>query len=226
MGTWKSVGVSGNDRFWDLPPEERQAEVFERTALDPEAWFAVAEKLTAATEALLPSAKASDECFVAAAKSFAKSGEETAVITIEFPPDVRAIILMLAAYAAENLCKGLLVAMHPEEVRRSLEEGDGLPRSLLQHDLPKLLDKVCYAPEQEDRVLAWRLSRAAVWSARYPVPTAPKKLREGLDGATAGAWAIFTSEDARLVTEFLGRLKSYCLRQAEEKRTDVEKAGA
>ena len=218
-------GVSGKDRFWALTPEKRDAEVFERTALDPETWFAVAEKLTAATEALLPAAKAYDECLVAAAKSFAKSGEKTAVITIERPPDVRAIILMLAGYAAENLCKGLFVAGHREEVRRSLK-GGALPNSLMKHDLPRLLDKVCYESDKEDRDLAWRLSRAAVWSARYPVPTAPNKLRKGLDGATAGAWAIFTSEDARLVTEFLGRLKSYCLRLAEEKRTDAEKAGA
>jgi|GEM_PF-3589963 len=221
-----SSGVSGSDRFWGLTPEERDAEVFERTALEPDTWFAVAEKLTAAMEALLPVAKEYEGCFVAAAKAFAKSGEDNALITIEHPPDVRAIILMLAAYAAENLCKGLWVASHREEVSRSLEESGTLPDSLLKHDLPRLLDRVGYEPEEGERVLAWRLSRAAVWSARYPVPRAPKTLREGLDGGTAGAWAVFTSEDARLVTDLLARLKSFCLSKAGEKLTSIATDGA
>lgn len=219
-------GISGKDRFWGLTPEERVTEMFERTALNPQTWFAVAERLAAAAKALLPTAKSYDECFVDAARSFAESGEETAVVTIEHPPDVRGIILMLAAYAAENLCKGLLVARHREEVRFSLEESGTLPNYLMRHALPRLLEQVSYEPAQEERVLAWRLSRAAVWSARYPVPAAPKKLRAGLDGATAGAWAVFTSGDSRLVTEFLSRLKSHCLRQAEEVRTDAEDTGA
>lgn len=218
--------VSSNDRFWDLTPEERDEELFVRTSLEPDTWFAVADKLAAATEALLPTAKAYEECFIDAARAFAESGEETAGLTIEHPQDVRAIILMLAAYAAENLCKGLLVARDREEIRASLAESGALPKNLVGHDLPRLLEQISFEPAPEERVLAWRLSRAAVWSARYPVPTAPKKLRQGRDGGTAGAWAVFTSADSRLVAEFLGRLKSYCLRQAHELRPNAGDTGA
>jgi hypothetical protein len=221
IGAQSVSGASIDRDHGDLPPEERDVETFQRNALDPQSWFAVAEKLAAAATVLLPAAKEYYDPFISAAKSFFDSGEKTAVLTIEHPPDVRAIVLMLAAYAAENLCKGLLVARNKDGVRRSCEDAGSLPTNLMNHDLPKLLDNIRYELQPGDRVLAWRLSRAAVWSARYPVPTGPKKLRQGLDGASAGAWAVFTSEDAHLITDFLMRLKAYCIQEADKENTIV-----
>lgn len=202
-------GADTSGGFWDLSPEERDAELFEQTAFDPGSWFDAAETLTAATEALLPAAKAYEDCFLDVAEDFATSGRKSAVLSIEHPPDVRAIILVLAAYAAENLCKGHLVATRRMEVTRSAKQGR-LPDWLKGHNLPKLLEEVGFKTQEEDRILANRLSRAAIWSARYPVPLSPQKLRDNLDGSRAGAWAVFTSADADLVMDFLSRLQSYC----------------
>jgi hypothetical protein len=94
--------------------------------------------------------------------------------------DGRAVYFMLAAFSVENLLKGALVFANVptngimyfrtySPLYGEISQGD-LPGILKTHDLNELAERLGLqlSPEEED--LLFRLTRAAEWHGRYPVP--------------------------------------------------------
>lgn len=119
--------------------------------LKPSAWKKKAEELIAVAESLEPTILGS--------------------ATSAFLP-LNAAYLMLASFAIENLLKGALVARN----RNRYEEGmlqtpdRRFPGELKSHDLLELGERLEFVFSEEETRLAKRLSHAAIWSGRYPVP--------------------------------------------------------
>lgn len=88
--------------------------------------------------------------------------------------------LMLCSYAVENILKGIIIFQRKDEFQEQLQNKKILPKILQKHDLIKLADKAGF-PIQDDyqHVLMERLSRAAVWQGRYPIPIGSNQLSMG-----------------------------------------------
>jgi hypothetical protein len=80
-------------------------------------------------------------------------------------PGLGEISLMLIGVALEVLFKGILVARDP-----SLVSGGKLKGSLKSHDLVTLREAVGLDLPAHEAQLLERLSEAAIWMGRYPVP--------------------------------------------------------
>ncbi len=174
--------------IWDLPADEQERMRFAEVALDPQAWFAVAENLVASIDTLWPAARAYfDFWTTTAVGSLQESGQKSIELTISPPPDVRGAALMLAAYAAENLCKGVLVARLTPSEKTKISEKGRLPNRLLKPDLSDLLRHIGFELSRAETDLANRLARFSVWSGRYPIPTGPDKLVDRHSGKPLGA---------------------------------------
>ena len=102
--------------------------------------------------------------------------------------------LMLVAYGVENILKAALVrarrsalakqlepepdsadqqagsARHRRSRRRNRLRQGQLPGDLKTHSLTELAESVGFAMNRDEEALLRRLTRAAVWSGRYPIP--------------------------------------------------------
>ncbi len=117
---------------------------------------------------------------------------------------------MLWAYAAENLCKSVIVQRMPDAEGVAIMETGRLPRVLLSHNLVDLLNKkIGFALDKRDKSLARRLARTATWSARYPVPRDVGEVLHHVDGHPSDSWGVLTSADEHDVNHLLGRLEHF-----------------
>ncbi|HJO93408.1 MAG TPA: hypothetical protein QF753_08405 [Victivallales bacterium] len=79
--------------------------------------------------------------------------------------------LMISSFAIENLLKSIIILLNKDEFEKAMSKTHKLPKLLQEHDLSKLLDKTGIAiAEQNSKDLLIRLSRAAIWQGRYPIP--------------------------------------------------------
>ena len=141
--------------------ESSAQERFKALVTDPAAWRATAKGLVIASTALVPAIKHFWED-----RKGSKPWDDRQV----------AIYFMLSAYALENLMKARLVeSIHragalPSQVNR-------FPKELRGHDLVALAIRCGEAEVAEEYAsILSRLSRSAVWYARYPTPTDPSTL--------------------------------------------------
>jgi hypothetical protein len=120
--------------------------------LKPSAWKEKAEELIAVAESIEP---AIDE-------------------HSETPPfhALNAAYLMLVSFAVENLLKGALVARNRDRYKKDMLQTlqRRFPEELKKHDLLELSEMLGLVFTEEETRLAQRLSHAATWSGRYPVP--------------------------------------------------------
>ena len=128
---------------------------------DPESWRATAKGLVIASTALVP---AIEQFWID--RRLARRWDDRQV----------AIYFMLCAFALENLMKAKLVENMLAAGTLSTDINE-FPKELKSHDLSALATK-CNAPEtaEEYASILSRLSRSAIWYARYPAPTAPVQL--------------------------------------------------
>jgi hypothetical protein len=77
---------------------------------------------------------------------------------------------MLTAFAIENLLKAELVRKFYRQFKEEFDSSGELPPLLKRHHLFILAKKagLSMGPEEED--LLRRLTRAAIWAGRYPIP--------------------------------------------------------
>lgn len=114
----------------------------------------------------------------------------------ETPAGVLGIYLMLVAYAVENLLKAALVKSRGAEFAEEVVQSGRLPQAIRQasHNLVDLAGLVDFQLTRDEEWLMRRLTRAARWSGRYPVPLAVsdhstrEKLSDGTDVPTAFNW--------------------------------------
>lgn len=104
--------------------------------------------------------------------------------------------LMLVAYAVENLLKAALVHRRATEFVLEVDNSGKLPAALRKasHNLIALAASVDFSPSRDEEWLLRRLSRAARWSGRYPVPltvserSTSERFPDGTNAPTAFNW--------------------------------------
>jgi hypothetical protein len=91
--------------------------------------------------------------------------------TLPLPPqEIFGVHLLLAAYALENILKGALVRQYYRRLETDFERTGKLPKLLKSHNLYWLARFLNLAFTLQEEDLLRRLSHAAVWYGRYPVP--------------------------------------------------------
>ena len=97
-------------------------------------------------------------------------------------PQIHGVHMMLLGFAIENLLKGYLI----REVDFETVEREGrLPKPFKDHRLLELVELAKFPAGRSDENLLARLSQAAIWSGRYPIPieasglSATTKLKDG-----------------------------------------------
>src|SRR6202162_2428031 len=120
--------------------------------LKPSAWKEKAEELIAVAESLEP-----------------------AILDHSETPPFHALnsaYLMLVSFAVENFLKGALVARNRDRYKEFMLKTPErrFPLELRSHDLLDLGRRLGLVFSGEETRLANRLSHAATWSGRYPVP--------------------------------------------------------
>jgi len=78
--------------------------------------------------------------------------------------------LMLVAFGVENLFKAQLVKTRRSALMKQFDDQEQLPTELRTHDLIRLARLVGFDATDDDEALFRRLTRAAIWSGRYPIP--------------------------------------------------------
>jgi hypothetical protein len=123
------------------------------------------------------------------------------------------IYFMLIAFAAENLLKARIIGNEYAELRATYHE-DGklhgkLPKALKSHELVWLAERVGFIPSLEEEDLMRRLTRAAVWAGRYPVPTEFRDAASSEEFRDGQTWGIsyYSEDDPERVARFVTRLR-------------------
>jgi hypothetical protein len=117
---------------------------------------------------------------------------------------------MLAAFALENLLKAALVRKHEAEFRLQIETTHKLPDTLKTHDLFKLMAKFGLAPtDRMSENLVRRLTRAAEWFGRYPIPLKADavNLVKYSDGEEYSVWLV-SAEDVAAIKQLVMFIRS------------------
>lgn len=144
-------GTPEGDAYWKG--------VYAKAIIDPAAWKATAESICEVLNILEP-------YLIEAWKSFyQESGDSTAMRKSVL--NTQPVILMLVAYALENLAKGLQIkglAIDPVT-------WDGkFPNLDKKHDIGHLVEAVCQPLALQEQELLARLTPYARWAGRYPGP--------------------------------------------------------
>lgn len=85
--------------------------------------------------------------------------------------------LMICSFAIENLLKGIIVFRNKQKIEEEITKTFKLPKLMQEHDLTKLCENLKIdLIYQNQKDLLIRLSRAAIWQGRYPIPLFSNKL--------------------------------------------------
>ena len=97
---------------------------------------------------------------------------------------------MLVAFAIENLLKANLVEKFYREFRGEFDSSGKLPQLLRSHRLFELATEAGLKTGVEEEDLLRRLTRAAIWAGRYPVPIEFGGLASGEEFSDGKVWSI------------------------------------
>jgi hypothetical protein len=132
---------------------------FERAAKEPAVWALQSSSLMKAARLLRPEI----DGFFASVRTM-KAND-----SVHAGHDLAPVFMMLMAFAAENLLKGILIARHPHRVtpaKLSKWEGGG-------HDLIELAKTAKLPLTRDEMRLLLTLSLHGEWLGRYPCPLQP-----------------------------------------------------
>ncbi|MFZ4552143.1 MAG: hypothetical protein ACOYNB_09995 [Aquabacterium sp.] len=170
-----------NNDYW--------SEKFSDSVMSPDSWFDAARELIYTINHL----RAPYIAF------FQEARVEPPSESLPVEKRVHGSYLMLSAFAAENLLKGIIAR------RLSSSDNDG-PDALLKqvktHDLLKLAHTAELSFTDAGKELLMRMTYFAVWAGRYPAPLAVKDLlpRE-LPGLNPNTLSYFRGTDMRSIDE-------------------------
>lgn len=124
--------------------------------------------------------------------------------------EIFGVHFMLVAFVVENLLKAALVRRHQHELRTAFERSGKLPTELKSHNLFVLARKAGIAVDVETEDLLRRLTRAAVWAGRYPVPAGFRESSSDEEFADGKEWLVsyFSESDPERLTQLIARLKN------------------
>lgn len=86
------------------------------------------------------------------------------------PDHYQGVYFMLLSFAVENLLKAAAIAKESARYREDFRAKRRFPKTLTDHDLVKLAQRVGLVLKDREEDLLRRLRRSAVWHGRYPVP--------------------------------------------------------
>lgn len=190
--TGRSIGcwVTTKAEQWRIEMTDAQGEKIDwdkvrklnyRSALlAPHIWIAQAEGLFEVAESLVPHVETVWQSFRNAAKG-SNQAQPDAVIMIHF---------MLTAFSVENLLKAELVRRYYRECLSEFEVTGNLPRVLKSQNLYDLAKKCGLTPDSEEEDLLRRLTRAAVWAGRYPLPRSYRELSSSETFSDGKQWSV------------------------------------
>jgi len=145
-------------------------------------WSEQAEGLLNAAELLVPEVEAVWQSHREWAKDPANINlKSDAVISIH---------LMLVAFSVENLLKAALVHKNYYKFDDEFRQKGELPESLKKHNLSYLAKKVGFSFTTEDEGLLRRLTRAAIWYGRYPVPMTFQDMSGSEEFSDGKTWSV------------------------------------
>lgn len=175
---------------------------YRSTLLSGQQWLIQANALLHAADLLDPEVRNVWQHNMAWLKDQTLRPQSTAIFRIHF---------MLIAFAVENLLKGAIVTGATSHVRDEFERTGKLPGVLKSHDLFELAQKVSFGKSREDEDMLRRLSRAAIWSGRYPVPIDFRDNAGAEEFSDGEIWAVsyFSEDDPERLKEFVKRLKAH-----------------
>lgn len=130
--------------------------LFERAAKDPTLWALKSSSLVKAARLLRPEI----DGFFASVRTMQAND------SVHAGHDLAPVFMMLMAFAAENLLKGILIARHPRRVtpvKLAKWEGGG-------HDLLELAKTAKVTLTRDEMRLLLTLSVHGEWLGRYPCP--------------------------------------------------------
>lgn len=180
-------GTPEGDAYWKG--------VYARSIINPEAWKATAESICAVLNILEPH-------LIEAWNSFYQESSESAS-TRKFVLNTQPVILMLLAYALENLAKGLQIkglAIDPVTWDGKFPDLDK------KHDIGHLVEAVCKPLALQEQELLARLGPYVRWAGRYPGPLNVRELQP--KDKKWGNWTqSMRQQDLRIGLELIDRLK-------------------
>jgi hypothetical protein len=156
-------------------------------AANPTNWLVTAEQLKRGSDLLrdiwLKEARGMSDRF----QSY-MAGE----VASAWEPWVGAPAMTLAAFALENLLKGLAIASDPSLIRNGSPE-QLLARRLQIHDLVRLAALAAVQLSSDEETLLERVTEFGLWAGRYPFPldpmaSAPRPGAEGGGASFASDW--------------------------------------
>ena len=125
---------------------------------------------------------------------------------------VQGIYFMLIAYAIENMCKAEILKKKKTKIEKEIKKGKRLRKFVSIHDLVKLVrDEVGLQISEPEEELLLRLSRTAVWAARYPVPLWVKDINanQRLSSGNELYLAYFHRDDIKRIKKLINKIESY-----------------
>ncbi|WP_374342786.1 hypothetical protein [Azonexus sp.] len=180
-------GTPEGDAYWKG--------VYAKAIIDPEAWKTTADSICEVLNILKP-------FLIEAWKSFYQESSESAAMR-KSVLNTQPVILMLLAYALENLAKGLQIkrlAINPVT-------WDGkFPDLHKKHDIGHLVEAVCQPLALQEQQLLARLGPYARWAGRYPGPLNVMELQP--KDKKFGNWTqTIGQQDLNIGLELIERLK-------------------
>ena len=188
-------------RLFSVPPErvEQANQLFRAALTDPVVWREKANDLLDAVACLTPRIEAAWQAHV-----------EGRPLTKRFD-DVYGCYFMLVAFALENLAKAVIVHRRRNEWSPETTE---LPACLNSHKLPELLGEIGLAWDRWHLGVLERLTRAATWAGRYPVPSKARQLNRTHElGLMLG---MYSADDVRDLQRLIAAVQDIVSRELGE----------
>lgn len=124
--------------------------------------------------------------------------------------EILSIYLMLVAFAVENLLKAQLVRKYYDAFKEEFDSSGKLPALLKSHKLFSLAKKADLSIGLEEEDLLRRLSRAATWSGRYPLPIEFQDLSGGEKFSDGKTWSVshLGGQDVQRLKKLIAKIRS------------------
>lgn len=172
---------------------------FSAKLLNAREWISTADELIGAAETLIPQTIAWWDNL----KEWSKGRQS-------FPQNgYHSTVLMLYAFAIENLCKGYLVNRLSSEEKESIRTNGKLLGKFKDHNLARLVELIGLRHDLEDEDMLRRLERASVWGGRYPVPDRYSKERSTYSDGQLYSTALLGRADLERTQTLIQRIRAH-----------------
>jgi hypothetical protein len=124
--------------------------------------------------------------------------------------EILSVYLMLVAFTVENLLKARLIQKCYHKFRDEFESYGRLPPLLKTHDLFPLAKEAGLSIGTEEEDLLRRLTRAAIWAGRYPLPIEFGDLAGSEEFSDGKTWSVsyFGGNDIDRLKKLIDKIRT------------------